>query len=655
MPKSTESINQDLEDLLISKGYEVTLLDSSGKEVPTADNADLFQFHFHKDGKDYGTVTVSIDGLQKMIVYYDDQVADSPVNDSDSDRDLGGSSWISLVKQLKKFALQHQLGFVLKDTDRLRTDMRRRDHTKKLEEGMVKKHLKSISGDLKELTDKEFKEKYKGSKADAREYLKSQKEKSSDKDDNKLDESMDDEATIRKLIAAYTEKLEKYDNKNDFYSDKIAALKKQLPKSKSGLDIDRTKPGITRATLSDVEPHTMGKKLEKLHSFGNFEPGVADQGRSGRIGPKISRDDYTTRDDSFESKKLDEGYYGNRKMSYSDDTPTVKMVIKHNRQLEETDQRFRHIERIFLETSAGERFAVETKKPSRARMFARHLAEGGQYRDERWSHLQEINEDLDKLSGFVRATRSGREQFNESAQRMISEAAEQYANLRETVKHLSSSRGYNRYFESYEPREIMEDDDHDMSEAFKHSTLDERIAEALPTLKKFGIRQGKLDEANMFADWANELVSEALDPDTPRQVEELISLFADELPLGPNADNILGELDDVIEDDELYNRLRRAAKANPDADARPHIVAWMQEQDDEKYRQALDKLDADDSDKEPEEPEDTGPIEPIKPEKKPPSPSPQPGGMAAPAGELPPLPPLAENSELASILRLLGR
>lgn len=465
MPKSTKSINQDLEDLLITKGYDVTPLDSSGKEVPVASDAELMQFHFHKDGKDYGTVTVTIDGLQKLTIYYDDEIANSGggINESDD-----GTSWFNLLKQIKKFAQQRQLGFVLKDTDRLRNDMKRRNYTKKLEESKVKE----LSYDLKNMSSAEFEKEYKMTKAEARAELKPKKQ------------------------------------------------------------------------------------------------GVAEDNQM----------------------KLDEGYYGNRKMSYSDDIPTVKMVIKHNRQLEETDQRFRHIEKIFLETSDGERFSVPTNKPSRARAFARHIAEGGNYRDQRWDHITEICEDLDKLGGFVRATHNKREQFNESAQRMINEAQEQYNQLRETFKKLSGSKGYNKYFESYEPRVINEDDG-DLSEAFMHSSIDTRIESALPTLSKFGIKMGKINEADMFEDWADSMIDEALDPSGPRQMKDLEELLSDAIPMGPNAEVVIGELSDVIEDDELFNSLRRAAKTNPDADARPYIVKWMREQNNEDYRRMLDNID----------------------------------------------------------------
>jgi len=74
MPKSSESINVELYDLLTTRGFEPTSLDSAGKEMPVPDEADLFQFHYHNNGRDYGTVTVTVDGLKNIIIYYNNEV-----------------------------------------------------------------------------------------------------------------------------------------------------------------------------------------------------------------------------------------------------------------------------------------------------------------------------------------------------------------------------------------------------------------------------------------------------------------------------------------------------------------------------------------------------------------------------------------------------
>ena len=169
----------------------------------------------------------------------------------------------------------------------------------------------------------------------------------------------------------------------------------------------------------------------------------------------------------------------------------------------------------------------------------------------------------------------------------------------------------------------------------------------------------------MFAEWADSLVDEALDPDTPRQVEALVELLADMIPVGPNAEVAIGELKDVIEDDELYARLRRTAVADPDSDARPQIIAWMQEQDDRKYREALEQINAGDNDGEGDQSKikkqnksDSEEPAKVKPKKK--QPAQPPGGNTGglpplPGGDAGGLPPLKEDDALESLKRLLGR
>jgi hypothetical protein len=474
MPKTNQTLNKELDELLSSHGFDVQPKDTSGKDVPVPEEADIFQFHFHKSGKDYGTVTVTIDGDSTMFVYFDDRVTKSGNNDTED------ISWTELVKQLKKFSLTHQIKyFKLKDTDRLRTDMQRREHVKKQE------------------------------------------------------------------------------------------------------------------------------------------------------------------------LALNEGYYGNKHTSYNDIAETVKIIVKHNKKLEETDARFRYIDKIFLETSQGERLLVPTTKPSQARMFARHIIEGGGYKDDRWSHLQEMCEDIDKLGKFVRATNGKREMFTESAGRMIDEAIAKYQELREHANKLQTSRGYNAYFESYEPSVITETDD-TLSEVFKTSSLDARIESALPVLQKYGFKAGKLEEASMFEDWADALLSEALNPFTKSQQDRLTELLnSGDFKVGPNGENAVNALYDIIENDELNSELRLAAKQSADNDAAPIIISWMERQHDGRYTDILNSID----EKQPEQapaPEPTPAPEPAPKQEEPPEEQ-----QEQPEEELPPLPQLEEGDELARLLKLI--
>ena len=335
MPKDNQTINRSLFDLLDSKGYEPTMLDTSGKAVPIPEEAEVFQFDFIKDGKDYGPVTITIDGLHRLIIYYGKGVADSAKEQTDS----GDESWYSLLRHLKRWAKNNQLSFELNydRANKLKYDMAKRDHMKRKE-------------------------------------------------------------------------------------------------------------------------------------------------------------------------KVAEGYYPmGKKASYNDNTPTVKMIIQHNREIQEGEQRYRNVARIFLENQLGERILAPTVKPGIASIYARHLAEGGLPHDERWNHINSLCEEYSKMAGFVRATRNG--QFNESAQQLVNEGISHYQSLRESLSKMRSHRGYNNYFESYTPP-LMEDDSEEtnLNELFVQETLDPRIESVMPILNKLHKKVAEMKEVNELSEWADSLL-----------------------------------------------------------------------------------------------------------------------------------------------------
>jgi hypothetical protein len=414
MPKTNESINVSLYELLQSQGFDVTMFTSSGEQVPVPQEAEVFQFEFTDEEHNHGTVTVTIDGLHKMIVYYNNEIFG---------RGHQSENWIKFLKFLKKFSQRNQLGFKLSNLDKLHTDMKKREYT----------------------------------------------------------------------------------------------------------------------------------------------------------------------------KKLDEGYYGTRQTSYSDTVPaSIKMIIKHSRPLEETDARYRYVERIFLETSQGERILVPSTKPSIGRVFARHLAEGGEHNDERWRHIVEITEDISKLGGFVRATKN--RQFNEGVQQIVGEAANHYQHLKETVKRLQSHRGYNNYFDGWKPSLLEQNNSESLVEMFKSSTIDPRIENAMSVLGKLNLYITESPDVSVFEQWADSILDEALKPTQVDQQEQLIELLGQDsefMALGPDASNAIGQISDLLQNDELYDRLGEAAALDPNRDARPIITAWMSEQPGPEYEEVLDQVQPD--------------------------------------------------------------
>ena len=219
-------------------------------------------------------------------------------------------------------------------------------------------------------------------------------------------------------------------------------------------------------------------------------------------------DDMARRNHMRNKDKIAEGYYPmGKKASYSDAVPSVKIVIEHSRVIEEGEQRYRNINRIFLENQLGERYLLDTKKPGIARVYARHIAEGGKVNDDRWSHISSLCEEYSKMAGFVRATRNG--QFNESAQQLVNEGLAHYQSLRESLSRMTGKRGYNAYFESWTPALMeTEGEETNLNELFVQETLDPRIESVMPILSRIHkkVSESVIDkELNKLAEWADSL------------------------------------------------------------------------------------------------------------------------------------------------------
>jgi len=241
--------------------------------------------------------------------------------------------------------------------------------------------------------------------------------------------------------------------------------------------------------------------------------------------------DMAQRDHMKKKENIAEGYYPmGKQASYSDAIPSVKIILQHNRKLEEGEQRYRNISRIFVENANGERFLLNTTKPGLARVYARHIAEGGTPYDDRASHIQSLVEEYEKMAGFVRATRNG--QFNESTQRLVLEGANHYQSLKETLSRMTGRRGYNMYFESWTPA-LMEDDSEvsGINELFVQETLDPRIENAMPILKKLHKKLGEIKEVSQLEEWADSLINEYKQGDDSGYIQLLQSKLKAGKPL----------------------------------------------------------------------------------------------------------------------------
>jgi hypothetical protein len=301
----------------------------------------------------------------------------------------------------------------------------------------------------------------------------------------------------------------------------------------------------------------------------------------------LNRLKYTMQGMAAIKEGLFEGYYGTRKMSYSDQPKRTKLVIRHDRTLGEGDKRYRHIESLFVETADGERFRVPSRSLMHGKMLARHVAEGGTPYDAFGQHITEIIAEMATMSRFVRAAR-GRA-FEGEAAAMTESAVRHYQDLKAKAKRMISQRGYREEREQFDPAQFTDSEVtvEAIRDMFIENSLDQRIEEALPILARIAIPlavdalssdDSELDEAQQFESWANNLVEGtwAL-PEGPEEIARLKELMAEPLPVGPDATNATEQLYDLLGDDALFDELAELAQMDANADARPAVQRRLQQ------------------------------------------------------------------------------
>ena len=273
---------------------------------------------------------------------------------------------------------------------------------------------------------------------------------------------------------------------------------------------------------------------------------------------------------------LTESFYGTKKVSYSGQPTEARLMIKHTRPIAEGDKRYRYVESLFIETAEGERFRLPFRKLAGGRAMLEHVRHGGNPYDMRGQHIAETVNQLNVLSQFRRA-HQGRV-FEGAAGELVTETDQYYQRLNHNLKHMASSRGYNRYFESWKPADISEGDImvEDLRGMFVETRIDPRIETALPMLAKIQQEVKAMKEADIFESWAARLVEGtwAL-PDTPEKMTELKTWFSQPQPLGPDAENVTDVLYPLLGDDALFDQLAAMAEEDPDADAIPIVQAWV--------------------------------------------------------------------------------
>ena len=229
-----------------------------------------------------------------------------------------------------------------------------------------------------------------------------------------------------------------------------------------------------------------------------------------------------TQQQEFRDSDMNEGkMYGSIKSSYQDLGETAKIIVRHKRPVDEDvrGSRSRHISKIFIENTDGERMLLPFKNLLGARAAARHVSEGGQLHDDIGTHITNTVGQMSQLKNFVNYSKRNKLD-NENTVDIVESVRDAYNNIRQDLTRMTSRRGYSNFAENFEPVEttLSEDDLDEMKDQFTVKKHDDNVFESLPLINSIyktamENKANKLGQIREFIESGDLVLESSLDSD----------------------------------------------------------------------------------------------------------------------------------------------
>jgi hypothetical protein len=104
----SQKTSSDLFNKIRSKFGNITIGDSAGNATADPKQAVFFDFEFSEEQDQFGRVSISLADGESMKVFYNRDLISKIDEDNRAD-------WYSFIKELKDFAVEHQLKFDVRD------------------------------------------------------------------------------------------------------------------------------------------------------------------------------------------------------------------------------------------------------------------------------------------------------------------------------------------------------------------------------------------------------------------------------------------------------------------------------------------------------------------------------------------------------------
>jgi hypothetical protein len=315
--------------------------------------------------------------------------------------------------------------------------------------------------------------------------------------------------------------------------------------------------------------------------------------------------------------------YGTKTMSYQKLMDT-RLIVKHSQAVMDDTQpgaRTRNISALFVENQDGERFKYPFIHLAGARAMQRHVANGGLPYDEVGKSIIGMSEQIAQLKSFGNYV--VRNDLMNSENNSIVERSTSYLNnLRETIQKLARQNYYEQYKESFQaqqPLEVPQEMVEEFTEKFTVKNFKEDIKSVFPVLYRLMQEESNIGYDDIVAMTTEEETNEDIEIDvTPevanpfdqfeawvmglgeasaidstdqeeqeQAINDLQQLVGQHFPAGVDGTNAIESLKGIIEDPQLYQEIKTAAKEDADTCVRPLVKAWLEQ----KAPEVVDQLD----------------------------------------------------------------
>jgi hypothetical protein len=250
---------------------------------------------------------------------------------------------------------------------------------------------------------------------------------------------------------------------------------------------------------NSIHPHA----YEFIKSFRKFAKNRLLNFDVQNIGKsELDKRDYEFQAKPKENNIMENKLFGTARMSYQD-LGEARLVVKHSQPInpELAAGRTMHIESIYIENAAGERFRYPHKHLSGARALAEHIKHGGNPYDAIGQHICNLSEELAslrKFKGYV----SRQDQISEAMGTVTGRVVDRIEEIKETIAKLQKTAYYEQFAESFEAQEeriIPEEVANDLINRLTIKSFNEDLKAVFPYIYKF-VDEAQLEVVELNAD-----------------------------------------------------------------------------------------------------------------------------------------------------------